>query len=82
VGVGWDLGLMSLGLHLERGAPVDPGEAAAFPLSREGIEFVRQAAAGWADAAVKDGDEAGPAHEAAARTVAFYTTAPEAEPGS
>jgi uncharacterized protein YndB with AHSA1/START domain len=82
VGVGWDLGLMSLGLHLESGAPVDPSEAAAFPLSREGVEFVQQAASGWADAAVKDGDEAGPAHEAAARTVAFYTTVPEAEPGS
>ena len=82
VGVGWDLSLMSLGLHLESGAPVDPSEAAAFPLSREGVEFVQQAASGWADAAVKDGDEAGPAHEAAARTVAFYTTAPEAEPGS
>jgi uncharacterized protein YndB with AHSA1/START domain len=80
VGVGWDLGLMSLDRHLATGAPVDPVEGAAFPLSREGTEFVRQAASEWADAAVKDGDEAGPAREAAARTLAFYTVAPEADP--
>lgn len=82
VGVGWDLGLMGLGLHLESGAPVDPAVAAAFPVSPDGVEFVRRAATGWADAAVQDGDEAGPAQEAAARTVAMYTTPAEAAPGS
>jgi uncharacterized protein YndB with AHSA1/START domain len=76
VGVGWDLGLMGLGLHIESGAPVDPATAVTFPASPEGGEFIRRAAAGWADAAVKDGDETGPAHEAAARTVAFYTVPP------
>jgi hypothetical protein len=68
VGVGWDLGLVGLGLHIESGASVDPGVAAAFPLSPDGVEFVERSAAGWAAAAVEDGDEAGPAHEAAART--------------
>ena len=82
VGVGWDLGLMGLGLHLESGAPVDPAIAVTFPVSPEGVAFVRRAAAGWADAAVKDGEETGPAHEAAARTTAFYTTPPEAAPGN
>jgi uncharacterized protein YndB with AHSA1/START domain len=82
VGVGWDLGLMGLSLHLESGAPVDPAMAITFPTSPDGIAFVRQSAAGWADAAVRDGDEAGPAHEAAARTVAFYTIPPEAAPGT
>ncbi|MGH8825398.1 MAG: SRPBCC domain-containing protein [Jiangellaceae bacterium] len=82
VGIGWDLGLMGLGLHLESGAPVDPELAAAFSFSPEGVQFVRRAAAGWADAAVADGDEAGPAHEAAERSVAFYTTPPEAPSGS
>jgi len=81
VGVGWDLGLVGLGLHIESGASVDPGVAAAFPLSPDGVEFVERSAAGWAAAAVEDGDEAGPAHEAAARTVAMYTTPPEAAPG-
>jgi uncharacterized protein YndB with AHSA1/START domain len=82
VGVGWDLGLMGLGLHVESGAPVDQTWAAAFTFSPEGVEFVQRSAAGWADAAVGDGDEPGPAHQAAARTVAFYTTAPDYAPES
>lgn len=76
-GVGWDLGLMGLARHLESGAAVDPAAAEAWTLSPEGVQFVRQAAEGWAAAAVADGDEPGPAHEAAERTIAFYTTVPE-----
>jgi uncharacterized protein YndB with AHSA1/START domain len=82
VGVGWDLALVGLGLHLESGASVDKAEAAAFPTSPEGVELVRRAASDWADAAVGDGDEPTPAQEAAERTVAFYTTPPEEAPGS
>lgn len=82
VGVGWDLALMGLGLHLESGAPVDREEGAAFPTTPNGVDFVKLAAAGWAAAAVADGDEPAPAGEAAARTVAFYTHVPEGTPGS
>ena len=82
VGVGWELGLLGLGLHLDSGASVDPAQAAAFTLSPDGVELVRRSAAGWADAAVGDGDEPGPAHEAAARTVSFYTTVPDDAAGS
>src|SRR4051794_6112814 len=82
VGVGWDLGLMALGLHIETRAPVDPETGATFPLTGPGLEFVGQAAIGWAEAAVVSGDEAGPAQEAAARTVAFYTTRPEGGSGA
>jgi uncharacterized protein YndB with AHSA1/START domain len=82
VGVGWDLGLIGLGLHIESGAPVDPAMAVTFPASPEGAEFIRRAAEGWADAAVRDSDEPGQAHEAAARTVAFYTPPPEAARGN
>jgi uncharacterized protein YndB with AHSA1/START domain len=81
VGVGWDLGLLGLGMHLESGAAVDPELAVTFPVSPEGIEFVRTAAVGWAEAAVKDGDESDAAHEAAERTVTFYTVPPEEAPG-
>ncbi|TYP86544.1 SRPBCC family protein [Blastococcus xanthinilyticus] len=80
VGVGWDLALMGLGLHLDSGGAVDPAIAETFAVSPEGVEFVRHAAAGWADAAVADGDEAGPAREAAARTVSFYTVPPQEAP--
>jgi uncharacterized protein YndB with AHSA1/START domain len=76
-GVGWDLGLLGLGLHLDSGEPVDPSYANAWPSTPEGIAFVRHAATGWADAAVTDGDDAAVAREAAENTVAFYTVQPE-----
>jgi uncharacterized protein YndB with AHSA1/START domain len=82
VGIGWDLSLMSLGLHLDSGASVDPMEAAAFPASPAGVEFIRAVAARWAAAAVADGDEPSAAQQAAARTVAFYTTPPGTTAGS
>jgi uncharacterized protein YndB with AHSA1/START domain len=81
VGIGWDLALLGLFLHVESGAPVDRAMAVTLPASAEGTELIRRSATGWAEAAVKDGDEAGPAHEAAARTVAFYTTPSEATHG-
>jgi uncharacterized protein YndB with AHSA1/START domain len=80
LGVGWDLALMGLGRHLDTGQPVDPHVAIAFPASPEGAQFIRTAAAGWADAAIADGDEPGTAQQASARTVAFYTP-PEAAAG-
>ncbi|BCK54721.1 SRPBCC family protein [Nocardia wallacei] len=77
VGVGWDLALMGLGLHLSSGEPVDPAAGLAFPTTPEGVAFVRAASSGWAEAAVADGDDPETAHAAAARTVSFYTTVPE-----
>ena len=82
VGVGWDQALLGLGWYLDSGAPLDPAQAAAFPTTPDGAGFVREAATGWADAAVADGDEPGPAHAAAARTTAFYTGQPEETAGA
>lgn len=80
VGVGWDLALIGLGIHVDSGEPVDPELATALATTPVGVEFVRLAASDWADAAIADGDEPGPAKEAAERTVAFYTTVPEDAP--
>ncbi|GAB4588768.1 SRPBCC family protein [Nocardia sp. IFM 10818] len=78
VGVGWDLALaVGLGVHIETGAAVDPAEGMAFPLTPAGKEFVRLAALGWAEAAIRDGDEPEAARAAAERTVRFYTVEPE-----
>jgi uncharacterized protein YndB with AHSA1/START domain len=77
VGLGWDLALAGLALHVESGEALDPAEGAAFPTTPDGTAFVQQAAGGWADAAIGDGDEPGPAREAAERSVAFYTTPPD-----
>ncbi len=72
-GVGWDLGLVGLGLHLESGESVDPEAGAAWPATPAGIEFVQRAAADWGEAAIRDGDDRTAAQQAASRTVAFYT---------
>ncbi len=81
VGVGWDLGLMGLGLHLDTGTSVDPAYA-AWPTTPDGVAFVRHAAADWAEAAIADGDMAETAHAAAERTVTFYTVVPDDAPGA
>lgn len=76
VGVGWDLALLGLGLHVESGAPVDPEVGMTLHLTTEGRTFIEHAAKDWADAAVEAGEEPDQAHGAAARTIAFYTTDP------
>jgi uncharacterized protein YndB with AHSA1/START domain len=76
VGLGWDLALMALGLHLDSGQQVDPEAGQRFPLTPEGREFLQVASDGWADASVADGDERSPADEAAARVFEAYTTPP------
>jgi uncharacterized protein YndB with AHSA1/START domain len=78
VGVGWDMALLGLGLHLGSDASVDPAQAAAWSVSDQGKAFAGAAAHGWAEAAVADGDDAEEAAAAAERTVAFFTTVPEA----
>ncbi|MBF6098056.1 SRPBCC family protein [Nocardia cyriacigeorgica] len=82
VGVGWDLAMMALGLHLSTGDPVDPNEGLTFPTTPEGTEFVRTAATGWAEAAIAGGDEPAEAHAAAEQTITFYTVEPEEGPES
>jgi hypothetical protein len=78
VGIGWDLALMGLGLHIDTGEPVDREAGMNFPLTPAGLEFVRGAATGWADAAIGDGDEPEAARAAAEQSVGFYTTPPDA----
>jgi uncharacterized protein YndB with AHSA1/START domain len=73
VGVGWELALAGLGLHLATGAANDPAESAAWMASPAGIEFVTRSSRGWADASIAAGADATEAHAAAERTTAFYT---------
>jgi uncharacterized protein YndB with AHSA1/START domain len=77
VGIGWDMGLMGLALHLSTGAAVDPRESAAWVASGEGKEFMSLSSRRWCDASIAAGtDEAG-ARAAADRTTAAYTAAPD-----
>jgi uncharacterized protein YndB with AHSA1/START domain len=73
-GVGWDLGLLGLALHLRTGASVDP---TAFETNPETRACMRRSAADWGAAHVAAGAQAAVADEAAARTSAFYAPDPE-----
>lgn len=75
VGVGWDLALMGLGLHLATGAANDPAAAAAWMGSPEGVAFITRSSRGWADASVAAGTDPDAAHAAEERTTAAYTGA-------
>jgi uncharacterized protein YndB with AHSA1/START domain len=75
VGVGWDLGLTGLTLHLASGNAVDPQEFAAWTASEEGRRFVTLSSEGWYEASVAAGAEAAGARASADRTTAAYTGA-------
>jgi uncharacterized protein YndB with AHSA1/START domain len=70
-GVGWDLALLGLALHVLAGEdrPDDPGAFVQTPLARQ---FVRAASERWGDASVRAGTPEDDATAAANRTTAFY----------
>ncbi len=73
VGVGWDLGLLGLAMHLESGKSRDPGEAAAWSASEEGRRFMALSSRSWGDASIAAGTDRAQAQAAADRTTAAYT---------
>ena len=73
VGIGWELSLIGLALHLESGAAVDPGGFAAWSASADGKALATASATAWGQAHVASGEDAEAARASAARTVAFYT---------
>ena len=73
-GVGWDLGLIGLTLHLEGGAAsVDPKQVEAWSASDEGKQFITLSSEQWGEANVAAGFGEEEAALAAGRTTAFYT---------
>jgi uncharacterized protein YndB with AHSA1/START domain len=77
VGVGWDLALMGLGLHLASGVAVDRAAAMAWSSSEEGKRFMRGSSEAWGQASAAAGTDKVAARAAAARTSAFYCGEPE-----
>ncbi|MDO8185555.1 SRPBCC family protein [Conexibacter sp. JD483] len=74
VGVGWDLALLGLGMHLDGGGvQVDPAAAQAWVGSSEGVAYLRESADAWGEADAADGGDAAVAAERAERTYRFYT---------
>jgi hypothetical protein len=72
VGVGWDLSLMGLALHLASRATIDPAEVAAWSASDEGKAFAAQSSDSWRRASIAYGTEQAAADAAAAQTTKFY----------
>lgn len=72
-GIGWDLGLLGLTLHLASGEQVDSDEFMAWSTSPEGKRFMAGSSDAWCDAAIAAGAPEAEAKEAAQRVVAFYT---------
>lgn len=73
VGLGWDLGLVGLSLHLASGESVDHAEAEAWTASEGGRDFMSRSSEAWCEASIAAGDDPAAARAAAARTVAAYT---------
>jgi uncharacterized protein YndB with AHSA1/START domain len=74
VGVGWDLAVLGLGLHVETGAdPAGTDAGVAWLGTEEGHRFVVRSSDGWCEAGVAAGTPAELARAAADRTTAFYT---------
>jgi uncharacterized protein YndB with AHSA1/START domain len=75
VGIGWELGLMGLGIHIANpNATEKPPEAdPAWAATDEAKAFMRASGAAWGEAEIANGEDAAPALERAERTVKFYT---------
>ena len=72
VGVGWELGLLGLGLHIAHPAAPKPDEE-AFATSPEAKAFITGSSEAWGQAAIEAGADPDAARASAARTTAFYT---------
>lgn len=74
-GVGWDLGFLGLGLHIESGE-TSAGEAGlAWMASDDGKHFMVESSGAWGEAHIAAGEDPETARAMAERTAAFYTGA-------
>ncbi len=71
VGVGWEVGLMSLAMHITQ--PSAQMLDASFATTQGGKTFVTSSSERWGQAAISAGTASDTAHAAVARTIAFYT---------
>lgn len=72
-GIGFEMGLLGLALHLDGDASVTPETAEAWQVSAEGRDVTRRAADAWASAQVAAGTPEAQARAAADATYGFYT---------
>jgi uncharacterized protein YndB with AHSA1/START domain len=75
VGIGWELGLVGLSLHVASGDAVDAERVEAWTRSADGLRFMTLSSDAWRDADIASGTPSGVAAAAARRTIAAYTGA-------
>lgn len=80
-GIGWDLSLIGLALHLGSRGAFDPDEGTTWAGEDDGERFVVLSGEAWRDAHVASGADPGAARAAAERTIAAYVGSGEDEPG-
>ena len=76
VGVGWELGLLGLGMHTRSKAARDMFDENAFGVSDEGKQFVTDTGEGWIAADIKGGENTADATRRGKATIAFYRGEP------
>ena len=77
VGVGWDMGVLGLALHLRGGSVGDP---LAWQVSAEGREFATRSSEAWGAANRAAGADPDSVARGVANTTAFYAPEPPAGP--
>jgi uncharacterized protein YndB with AHSA1/START domain len=77
VGVGWEMGLLGLALHLEGGSVGDPE---AWQLSAEGRDFATRSSEGWGEANRAAGADAESVARTVVATTQFYAPGPDSTP--
>jgi uncharacterized protein YndB with AHSA1/START domain len=73
VGIGWDLSLVGLGLHLDGAEQVDAAAFMAWAASDDGSRFTTLCGRSWGAADAASGTDPTVADARAERTIAFYT---------
>jgi len=81
VGIGWDMAIVGLSLHLSGRPAVDPQEGAAWAASAEGKRFMKLSGDRWCQAHIASGDDEAGARRMAERTIAAYTASPDQPSG-
>lgn len=75
VGIGWDMMLLGLALHVSGGSLGDGVDPMVWTTSAEGVAFTRASGERWREANVGFGASEDQARDAADRVFAFYTGA-------
>jgi uncharacterized protein YndB with AHSA1/START domain len=76
VGIGWDMVVLGLTLHLSGRPAVDRQNSAAWAASEEARDFMRLSGERWYEAHIASGDDETEARTMADRTIAAYTGSP------